>query len=351
MKKIISLLLSVVLMVSFCTFTLAAEEEISIVVNGEKLVTDVPPAKYPVYSENGYYVGDRVMVPIRAISEKLNCDVHWDDKTHGVTLYRKNTMCIMWEGKPTAFYMDGIELTKGYTMEIPPVIVDGRTLLPVRAVSELMGAKVDWIDETKTVDIKYDLGEIEDNKGTAENVAIYQTLLCEQYDIYDGLVKGTIETVTGKIVLEDGGEICFELYPQIAPATCEKFVVCAQTGFYNGKVFHRVIKDFVIQGGSKTKDGMYESTDTIYGEFVMNGYFNLIPHRRGTLSLARAEENDSGSQQFFICHKDSKNLNGNYAGFGKVTSGMEIVDKIASVAVDENDEPITPIVIKQVIID
>ncbi|MBO7209290.1 MAG: peptidylprolyl isomerase [Clostridia bacterium] len=351
MKRIISVLLMVVLIVSLSVFNVTADEEISIVVNGEKIITDVPPAKYPVYSENGNYVGDRVMVPIRAISEKLNCDVHWDDTTHGVTIYRKNTLSIMWEGKPTAFYMNGIGLYKGYTMEIPPVIVDGRTLLPVRAVSELMGAKVEWIDETKTVDIMYDLGEIEDNAGLAEKVSVYQSCFYEQYDIYDGFVNGTIETVTGKIILADGGEIGFELYPQIAPKTCLRFIQCANQGVYDNTIFHRVIKDFVVQGGGKTTDGILFETEPIAGEFVMNGYFNMIPHKRGTISLARKEDKDSGSQQFFICQQDSPSLDGNYAAFGRVTSGMDVIDRIASVAVDENDEPITPLVVNEIVID
>jgi len=351
MKKLVSFVLVLMLMLSASVFTALADGEISVIVNGEKLEMDVPPAVFPVYDESGNYVGDRTMVPIRAISEKLNCDVYWDDATHGVTLYRKNNLYIMWEGKPTAFHLDGIGISKGYTMDVPPTIVNSRTLLPVRAVSEIMGAKVEWIEETNTVDITYELGELEENSGIAETVNIYQALLIQEYDEYAALVNGTIEGVTGKIIMEDGDEIEFELYPQFAPETCAKFIECAKSGFYDNTVFHRVIKDFMIQGGSKTKAGEWKSSESISGEFVMNGYFNLLPHKRGTLSFARGEENDSATQQFFICHQDAAFLDGNYATFGVVTSGMDVVDKIACVETDENDEPITPVIVKQIIIN
>lgn len=351
MKKLVSFLLAAMLILSVMAIPALADGEISVVVNGEKLEMDVPPMEFPVYDEGGEYVGDRVMVPIRAISEKLNCDVHWDDATHGVTLYRKNNLYIMWEGVPTAFHLDGPALSKGYTMDVPPTIVNSRTLLPVRAVSEIMGAKVEWIEETNTVDIKYDLGALEDNAGIAESVNIYQMLLLQDYNEYEALVKGTIEGVTGKIVMEDGGEIEFELYPQFAPETCGKFIECAKTGFYDNTVFHRVIQDFVIQGGSKTTEGEWQTSGSVVGEFIYNGYFNLLSHKRGTLSFARAQDNDSATQQFFICHQDAKNLDANYAAFGVVTAGMEVVDKIAAVETDENDEPITPVIVKQIIIN
>ena len=135
MKKLVSFVLVFMLMLSLSAFTVLADGEISVIVNGEKLEMDVPPMEFPVYDANGGYIGDRVMVPIRAISEKLNCDVYWDDVTHGVTLYRNNNLYIMWEGQPTAFHLDGPALSKGYTMDVPPTIVNGRTLLPVRAVS------------------------------------------------------------------------------------------------------------------------------------------------------------------------------------------------------------------------
>ena len=351
MKKLISFVLVLMLMVSAMAFTVLADGEISVVVNGEKLEMDVPPAVFPVYDEGGNYVGDRTMVPIRAISEKLNCDVYWDDDTHGVTLYRNNNLYIMWEGKPTAFHMEGIGLEKGYTMDVPPTIVNGRTLLPVRAVSEIMGAKVEWIEETNTVDITYDLGELEDNAGTAEATNIYQQLILEDYDSFEAYVNGTLEGVTGKIVLESGEEIGFKLYPQFAPHTSGRFAGCATNNVYDSTVFHRVIEGFMIQGGSKTTDGDWTTSEPIPGEFVFNGHFNLLPHKRGTISFARGDEYDSGTQQFFICHQDAQFLDGYYAAFGVVTSGMDVVDRIAAAQTDESDEPVTPVVIKQVIID
>ncbi len=350
MKKIVSFILVLMLVLSTMAFTVLADGEITVMVNGEKLETDVPAQPMPVYDESGNYVGDRVMVPIRAISEKLNCDVAWDPETHGITLYRKNNLYIMWEGREAAFHLAGKCLSKGYIMDVPPTIVDGRTLLPVRAVSEIMGASVEWIGATNTVDIKYDLGSIEKNAGVASSV-VAQKLLDKEYDVYESLLNGTIETVTGKIVMESGEEIGFELYPQIAPQTCAKFIECAKTGFYDNTLFHRVIKDFMIQGGGVNTAGKQKDSEEIFGEFLRNIHFNIIPHKRGVISLARAQNYNSGSSQFFICQQEAPHLDGNYAAFGKVTSGMDVVDKIASVATDASDAPITPVVVKQVIIN
>ena len=351
MKKLLSVFLVSIIILTNLTFITMAKEEITVIINGEKLVSDVPAQSIEVYDENGNYVGDRTMLPIRAISEKLNCDVFWNEETQGITIYRNNNLYIMWLETEMAFYLEGIGIEKGYKMDVPPTTVNGRTLVPVRAVAELLGAEVNWIGETNTVQIKYELGQIEDNKDVAETCDIYQILLKQEYDTYVSLVNDTLGSVTGKIVLENGKEMNFKLYPEIAPKTCGKFVVMAKEGFYNGKVFHRVIKDFVAQTGALGTDGQWESSTNIEGEFVMNGFFNLIPHKRGTLSLARADDNNSGTQQFFICQKESKTLDGNYAAFGKLIDGYDVLDEICSVQTDENDKPLSDIVIKQVIIN
>lgn len=351
MKKLLSFILAVMLVLcTSASVVLADDRVITVKVNGEKLETDVPAQPMPVYDDAGNYVGDRVMVPIRAISEKLNCDVAWDGETRGITLYRKNNIYIMWADRVAAFHIAGKCLEKGYILDVPPTIVDGRTLLPVRAVSEIMGANVEWIAATNTVDIKYDLGEVEKNEGIAASI-VAQKLLEREYAVYESLLKGTIETVTGKIVLESGEEIGFELYPQIAPKTCEKFVECAKTGFYDNTLFHRVINDFMIQGGGVNVTGKSKHSENVYGEFLRNIHFNIIPHTRGVISLARAQDYNSGSSQFFICQQDSRHLDGNYAAFGKVTYGMNVVDKIASVPTDANDAPVAPVIVKQVIIN
>ncbi|MBE7026643.1 MAG: hypothetical protein E7410_03660 [Ruminococcaceae bacterium] len=351
MKKIISCVLICVFILSLFTFPVASEEAITVMVNGETLESDVPAQTLPVYDEQGGYVGDRVMVPLRAISEKLNADVYWDDETCGITLYRKNNLYIMWEGMDTAFHLEGLDLNKSYTMDVAPTVIDDRTLVPARAVAEILGATVNWIEETNTVDISYELGEIEENATLAQQCNAYQYVLNDLYDEYKAYANGSAQKTTGKIILESGDEIKFEVYPQIAPQTANNFIFLAKEGFYDGTVFHRVIKDFMAQGGAYDTTYTYKPSHVVAGEFIMNGYLNLIGHKRGVISLARADDYNSGSSQFFIVQKDSQFLDGGYAAFGLVTEGMDIVDKICDVETDENDKPIDMVVIKQIIID
>ena len=142
------------------------------------------------------------------------------------------------------------------------------------------------------------------------------------------------------IEMNDGGIIKLELNEEAAPITCANFKKLVNEHFYDGLIFHRVIKDFMIQGGDPTGTGMGGSTDSIKGEFASNGINNPIKHTRGTISMARAQDPNSASSQFFIVHKDSLYLDGNYAGFGTVVEGMETVDKIASVQTDYRDRPL-----------
>lgn len=150
------------------------------------------------------------------------------------------------------------------------------------------------------------------------------------------------------ITMDDGKEIKLELYPQDAPGTVENFVNLASEGFYDGLTFHRVIEGFMIQGGDPEGTGMGGSDENIYGEFASNGFDNPIKHERGVISMARSMDPDSASSQFFIMHEDAPHLDGNYAAFGKVYEGIEVVDDIACVATDMRDKPITPVVMKSV---
>ncbi len=142
------------------------------------------------------------------------------------------------------------------------------------------------------------------------------------------------------IEMHDGGTIKIELDEKVAPITCANFKKLVNEHFYDGLIFHRVIKDFMIQGGDPTGTGMGGSKETIKGEFASNGVNNPLKHTRGTISMARSQNPDSASSQFFIVHKDSLYLDGNYAAFGKVVEGMETVDKIASVQTDYRDKPL-----------
>ncbi len=142
-----------------------------------------------------------------------------------------------------------------------------------------------------------------------------------------------------QIEMEKGGIIELELYPETAPITVENFVRLAREGFYDGLIFHRVIPGFMIQGGCPQGIGIGGPGYTIKGEFLLNGVENTLKHERGVISMARAQDPDSAGSQFFIMHANAPYLDGSYAAFGKVISGMETVDAIASVATDERDKP------------
>ncbi len=142
-----------------------------------------------------------------------------------------------------------------------------------------------------------------------------------------------------QIEMENGGIIKLELYPDTAPITVENFINLAGEGFYDGLIFHRCISGFMIQGGDPTGTGMGGSGNRIKGEFAMNGVKNDLSHERGVISMARSQMPDSASSQFFICHADAKFLDGQYAAFGKVTEGIEVVDEIAAIPTDGMDRP------------
>jgi peptidyl-prolyl cis-trans isomerase B (cyclophilin B) len=146
---------------------------------------------------------------------------------------------------------------------------------------------------------------------------------------------------TEKIIIDvqDFGIIEAELYPDKAPITVENFLRLIDEGFYNGLTFHRILSGFMIQGGCPYGTGSGDPGWTIKGEFAANGFQNPIKHKRGVLSMARAEDPNSAGSQFFIMHADNAQLDGNYAAFGKVTDGMDVVDAIADVGADINDKP------------
>ena len=144
---------------------------------------------------------------------------------------------------------------------------------------------------------------------------------------------------TFKITMENGGVIEGELYPDKAPQSVANFIELCSKHFYDGLIFHRVIPGFMIQGGCPEGIGMGGPGYCIKGEFFFNGVKNDLKHKRGVLSMARSSSPNSAGSQFFIMHQDAKHLDGQYAAFGKVTSGMDVVDAIASVKTDRNDRP------------
>ena len=153
------------------------------------------------------------------------------------------------------------------------------------------------------------------------------------------------------IEMEDGGVMKAELYPETAPNTVNNFISLIKQGFYDGVIFHRVIPGFMIQGGDPKGVGVGGPGYCIRGEFSANGFQNNLAHSRGVLSMARTMAPNSAGSQFFIMHEDSPHLDGQYAAFGKVIEGIEVVDKICSVRTDYNDKPRIPQVMKKVTVE
>ena len=153
------------------------------------------------------------------------------------------------------------------------------------------------------------------------------------------------------IEMEDGGTIKAELYPEIAPNTVNNFISLINKGYYDGVIFHRVIPGFMIQGGDPKGTGTGGPGYSIKGEFTRNGFKNDLKHDRGVLSMARTMMPNSAGSQFFIMHKNSPHLDGQYAAFGKVLEGMEVVDAIANTRRGPNDKTLTPQVMKKVTVE
>ena len=154
-----------------------------------------------------------------------------------------------------------------------------------------------------------------------------------------------------KFEMDDGSIIRAELYPEVAPITVDNFLKLVNKGFYDGLTFHRVIPGFMIQGGDPEGTGMGGPGYTIKGEFASNGVKNDLKHTRGVLSMARAMDPDSAGSQFFIMHEDAPHLDGEYAAFGKVIEGIDVVDYIAKVRTDFRDKPLEKVVMKKVTVE
>lgn len=196
-----------------------------------------------------------------------------------------------------------------------------------------------------------------DGNDKPEKKIVMEKVIVDKNEVSGDLTSGDTsddktDAIPVTMKVKDYGTIKLELYPDIAPITVQNFVDLASNGFYDGLTFHRVIKDFVIQGGDPEGTGMGGSDKNIKGEFSANGVVNDLSHKRGVISMARAAYSyDSASSQFFICHADALTLDGQYAAFGKVTEGIEVVDAIASVTTDVNDKPTTNVIIESVIVD
>ena len=299
-------------------------------------------------------INDRTMIPLRAVSNALGCGVAWDADNKGIIIYRAtdgisvpNSIITCWIDRDHAFRMDGYALGAGTAMDTAPQIINDRTYVPVRAVAELLGAEVGWDSDTRTAVINGIITNGATDEFTAD-LMYYEKAMLEKYDAYSAYTDGNPRTENVEITLKDGGKIAVELYPDLAPVTVENFIKLVEQDYYSGLIFHRVISGFMIQGGGMDAEGNSSKAEPIRGEFISNGIFNVIPHERGVISMARTPEKNSASSQFFIMHADSPSLDGEYAAFGKVTAGIENVDKIAQMKTDENDRPITDCVIEKI---
>lgn len=159
------------------------------------------------------------------------------------------------------------------------------------------------------------------------------------------------ELPVATIVFKDFGTVEAELYPHVAPNTVNNFIELSNSGFYDGLTFHRIIKDFMIQGGDPDGTGMGGPGYSIKGEFTKNKFKNDLAHTEGILSMARSQSKDSAGSQFFIVTKDASHLDGQYASFGKVTKGMDIIHEIENVETGANDKPVKDVVIKSIKVD
>jgi len=273
-------------------FAVNAQGQIPVILDGRALEFDVHPE----------IIDGRTMVPMRVIFEALGAVVVWDEVNRSITATRGELTVQTTIGDKT-MHINGSAME----MDVAPIIVGQRTLVPVRFVSEAFGCDVRWDAAARTVYI--------DSKG----------LLGSQSELAMAMANAIQATIT----MEDGGIIVLELYPGIAPQAVRNFAYLARQGFYDGLRFHRIIKDFMIQGGCPDSLGSGGPGYTIAGEFELNGFANGLEHKRGVLSMARGQGFNSAGSQVFIVHGDSHFLDGAYAAFGRVVSGMEVVDKIA----------------------
>lgn len=301
MKKIIAGILSGILILG--GISAFAEENVNVKLNDELLVFDTQPQ----------IINDRTLVPMRKIFEEIGAQVQWDDGT--VNASYNDTEITLTVGDKTAVIKKADDI-QNITLDTEPMLINDRTLVPLRFVGESLGLNVAWDENEQTV------------------------YLCKY------------EKPAAIMEVDGYGRMVIELYPEYAPKTVDNFMKLAKSGFYNGLTYHRVIKDFMIQGGDPMGTGFGGSSETIEGEFAANGFTqNTLAHKRGVISMARSMQYNSASSQFFIMHQDNAYLDGEYAAFGKVKSGIDVVDKIANVKTDANDKPLENVVISNIVID
>lgn len=302
MKKNVNLLLKIFIL-SMLMVVISFASTIKLTVNGRQIQTQTPPIQ-----ENG-----TLLVPLRLMSEELDALVSYDEPTQIITISKDTTLIKLTLGSTQAT-CNGVTRT----LSLAPKLVNGVTMVPIRFISESLDCIVDWDAKTHSVTVQ---GQV-----TALPLATMT-------------IKGF-------------GTIQAELYPSLAPNTVNNFIHLANQQFYDGLTFHRVIDNFMIQAGCPLGKGTGGPGYSIPGEFSTNGFTgNILSHTPGVLSMARSNMPNSAGSQFFIMTSHSPYLDGDYAAFGKVTSGMEIVDQIKTLPTDSRDKPLAPIIIESIRVD
>ena len=300
MKKIISLL--IVICVCFSAISVFAYDEHKVFIDKHQIKFDVEPVMFD----------GRILVPMRKIFETMGAAVTWLPETSGIIAEKGDIKIEMQIENPDIFVN-----SEKITLDVSPKLIEGNTLVPVRAVAEGLNAKVEWVQETGTVLI------------TSPSIKVMKNVTVDKSDEKKPIV--TITTETNQIIKA-------ELYPEIAPVTVENFIKLIDDDFYNGLNFHRIEPGFVIQGGCPIGNGTGGPGWKIKGEFTSNGFKNDLKHERGILSMARAADPDSAGSQFFIMLGAAPHLDGEYAAFGKVLEGMDVVDEIVDPKAPKNND-------------
>jgi peptidyl-prolyl cis-trans isomerase B (cyclophilin B) len=271
---------------------------IQLMVDHKQIQTNVPPQ----------VLNGRTVAPLRVVFETLGAKVSYDSRNNLIIAKRGSTNIVL-KLNDTQASVNG----KQVKLEAPAVSFQGSTMVPLRFVTESFNAEINW-DAAKRI------------------ISVYSQRL--------PLI--TIE-------MHDGKKIVLELYPKLAPNTVHNFISLVKKGYYNGIVFHRIIPGFMIQGGDPLGQGYGGPGYSIKGEFAANKVINQLKHTRGVLSMARSAAYDSAGSQFFIMVGNSPYLDGLYAAFGKVRSGMSTVDGIVTLPVEtDTDRPVTPPTMKKV---
>ena len=369
MRRFMALMIAVVILLP-CIAVTAEEGEVSVFINSMQVIF---PDAQPIIQEG------RTLVPLRAVFEGLGADVYWNDAEQIVCIAKSETkillkigeeiffryVCgdfdeILWAAIVSPEYLD--DMVGVLFFDVAPQIIDERTYIPLRFVCEAMGVDVDWEEEALEVLVNCSeeyISESNTDKTFAEKFFEY-TSAPEDYEdeFKEGmgdLELSNLEIDTSihyfaKIEMDSGDIMMVELMPEYAPETVQNFIKLVNEGFYNGITFHRIVKDFMIQGGDPQGTGMGGSGETIRGEFASNGFArNTLPHERGVISMARSGDPNSASSQFFICHGDSSFLDGSYAAFGKLVEGFDVLDKLAGVEIAAgSDAPVNPPVIQSI---